>query len=143
MWAGEVYAPKTELDSSILRDPWQEAHAAHLWTPVVYPTGFRVAVPVSDVRRAVSLRHKHMNLGGEYDCMEIQELLEHVVTGFPGDMDCCAPRLGVGGELEWQCVVDPEPMYNQFEVVGAGSGRPFRLETTRTHHSKQATAAVP
>lgn len=124
----------------MLADNWRLADDDVFWRPVVRPTGRKISVPLSDVGRIVGLQHRHVPLRDHYGDLPVATLARHVRRGIPALAACCGPRRK-GTALRWSCHVDPSAGHDRFEVVGACSGRPFRLETTRTHAPVGGTSA--
>lgn len=136
-----MYAPDTARDRAIMSDNWRATDDDVCWRAVVCPTGRKISVPLSDVGRICALQHRHVPLRAHFGDLPVAQLARHVRRGLPAGAACCGPRRRRGADLEWTCHVDAATGADKFEVVGACSGRPFRLETTRTHPSAAAVSA--
>lgn len=137
MCIGEVFEPVTPKDAEMLENPWHAEDRDQMWRPRVRASGRHLSVPVHDLGGMVSLKHRHAPLSLVFPRNTIADNVNDLVRGLPDDAVCCGLRTR---DEHFHCYT--QPPFHVFEVVGACSGRPFRMETSRPSTAKNQTMAA-
>lgn len=130
-----MFEPLTAKDSEMLENPWHAEDRDQVWRPRVQASGRYLSVPLHDTTAMVSLKHRHAPLNLVYPHNTITDNVDVLARGLSEEDTCC----GLREDDTFHCYT--EPPFHVFEVVGACSGRPFRLETSRPSTAKNQMTA--